>query len=54
MSDASLFENANSNNDGDEKEIGRGKTFSYANVNWKVRAIGFLVRRVYFWSFVNL
>lgn len=49
MSNASLFENANSNNDGDEKEIDRGKTFSYANVNWKVRAIGFLVRRVYFW-----
>lgn len=54
MSNASLFENANSINDGDEKEIGRGKTFSYANENWKVRAVGFLVRRVYFWSFVNL
>lgn len=33
MSNASLFENANSNNDSDEKEIGQGKTFSYANVN---------------------
>ena len=54
MSHASLFENTNSINDGDEKEIGRGKTFSYANEIWKVRAAGFLVRRVYFWSFVNL
>lgn len=54
MSNVLFFENVNFNNDGDEKEIGWGKMFFYVNVNWKVRVIGFLVRCVYFWLFVNL